>query len=108
MKGKIAVIADEDVASIFRLTGVKDSYVVEHPKQAEELLLNLVKREDLSLVVITERIAEKIETTISQISAKQKYPLIVTVPDTKGPITKRVEPLREIIKGAIGIEIKIG
>lgn len=67
----------------------------------------LSKQDDILLVIITQRIAEKIEPLILEISARQKYPLIVTIPDIGGPIARKIEPLKDLIKSAIGVEIKV-
>jgi len=87
--------------------GVKNSFIASDSEESRQILEQLSHREDILLVIITQRIAEKIEPLILEISTRQKYPLIVTIPDVGGPIARKVEPLKDLIKSAIGIGIKV-
>jgi vacuolar-type H+-ATPase subunit F/Vma7 len=105
--GKIAVLAEEDVASLFLLSGVKDSFVIKDEEEARRLLLELSRKEDYKLIIVTNRIAERLEETIAELSMRQVFPLIVAIPERRGPTARRVEPLRRLIRRAVGFDIRI-
>ena len=105
--GKIAVLAEEDVAPLFRLVGIKDSFVVGNVEEASKLILDLSRREEYKLIIVTSRIAQKLENLIANISTKQIYPLFVTIPDRTGPVARRIEPVRNLVRRAVGFDIKV-
>ncbi|RLE88764.1 MAG: hypothetical protein DRJ49_04500 [Thermoprotei archaeon] len=104
--GKIAVIAREDVAALFRWAGVRDSFSVNTEEEARELLYKLAKDPKYTLIIVGASIAEKIVRAIELITAEQEYPLIITIPERGVTPSKRIDPLRELLRRALGIEIK--
>jgi vacuolar-type H+-ATPase subunit F/Vma7 len=103
---KIAVVAEEDVATCFRLAGVKLSYSVKKPKDAADIVSKLAENKEVVIIVLTERIAEEIKPIIEKIS-KMVYPTVLTIPGKEGPISEKVSPLLDLVKRTIGVEIKI-
>jgi len=106
--GKIAVIGDIDTISGFRLAGVKNSYAVKDAKEAEKLLFELSKNPEIVIVALTERLANELQHAIEKITKVSEYPLILTIPDKKGPIEREVDPIVQLIKRTIGVEVKVG
>ena len=106
--GKISVIGDVDTISGFRLAGVKNSYAVKDAKEAEKYLLELSKNPEIVVVVLTERLAKELSPVIEKITELSEYPLILTIPDKKGPIEQGVDPMVQLIKRTIGVEVKVG
>ncbi len=104
--GKIAVIASDDVAAIFRWAGVRDSFSVSTEAEAKKLLYKLAKDPKYTLIIVGASIAEKIARTIELITAEQEYPLIITIPERGITPSKRVDPLRELLRRTLGIEIR--
>lgn len=104
--GKIAAIADEDTALIFKWIGIRNSFIVKNIDEAKNILMDLSDKKEYALILITARIAEKIESIISAIIAEREYPLIVIIPEIGYPVYKKIDPLRELLKRTIGIEIK--
>lgn len=103
---KIAVVADEDVATFFRASGVKMSYGVKTAKEAEDLVWKIAENKDVVILIVTEKIADEIKSTIDEIS-KRIYPTILVIPGKEGPIPGRVSPLLALVKRTVGVEIKI-
>jgi len=103
----IAVIADPDTATGLRLAGVSRTWEVKDPKDASSILDELSSDERCGIIITTERIADEIRDKIDEINSKKKgiTPIIVEIPDKRGKIEREVDPLRELVKKAIGVEI---
>jgi len=50
---------------------------------------------------------EKIRQEVSELLEGKNFPLLVEVPDKGGKIEKKVDPINELIKRAVGVEIKV-
>ncbi len=105
---KISVLGDRDTVVGFQLAGVKDAHVAEEPKKALEALKALIKDKDIGMIIMSERLADKLREELKRLSEGRVAPLIVEIPDKKGPIEKRVDPIKELVKRAVGVEIKFG
>ena len=105
--GKISVIGDVDTISGFRLAGVKNSYAVKDAREAEKILLDLSRNPEIVMVVLTERLANELPQVIQKITKASEYPLILTIPDKKGSVEKGVDPMVQLIKRTIGVEVKV-
>jgi V/A-type H+-transporting ATPase subunit F len=103
---KISVIGDFDTITGFRLAGVKDSYITEDPNEALRILKKLVREEDSGMIIISEKLADKIRKETSELLEGRIAPLLVEIPDKKGPMETKVDPIMKLIKKAVGIEIK--
>ena len=102
---KIGVVGDFDTVAGFRLAGVKEAYEVENSGEAVESLRKLMN-EDMGLVIITERLADKIRDEMNTLTAGRALPLIVEIQDRGGPIEGKVDPIMALIKKAVGVDIK--
>ena len=100
---KIAVLGDRDTALGFKLAGVHEVYSFEDSPLDMERLKNklneLIERGDIGIILITERFAQRIELPDITI------PIILQVPDKSGSKFGE-EALREIVRRAIGVELK--
>lgn len=105
---KISVVGDLTTITGFRLAGVKDAYEVEEPSKAVSVLKELLKDENMGLIIISEKIADKLREDLKRLTEGRFTPLVVEIPDKKGPIEKRVDPIKELVKRAVGVEIKLG
>jgi V/A-type H+-transporting ATPase subunit F len=103
---RISVIGDFDTIVGFRLAGIKDAHEVVEPKDAVPILKELVKDKNVGLIIITEKIADEIRSETKSIFECRTMPLLVEIPDKGGPIEKKVDPIKELIKRAVGVEIK--
>ncbi len=102
---KIGVVGDFDTVTGFRLAGVKETYDVEEPEAAVEALKKLMK-EDIGVIIITERLADQIRDETEELIEGKTLPIIVEIPDKKGPIEGKADPIMALIKKAVGVEIK--
>ncbi|WP_297535239.1 V-type ATP synthase subunit F [Thermococcus sp.] len=100
---KIAVLGDRDTALGFKLAGAHEVYSFEDsPLEMERLrnkLKELVERGDVGIILITEKFAQRVELPDVTI------PIILQVPDKSGSRFGE-EALREIVRRAIGVELK--
>ncbi|ABR54275.1 Vacuolar H+transporting two-sector ATPase F subunit [Methanococcus vannielii SB] len=98
---RIGVVGDSDVAVGFRLAGLTDVYEVKSPEQASKAIEELDNNAEIGLIITTERIGEGIRETIA--NAKK---VIVEVPDKNGPIVREKDPVKILVRNAVGIDIK--
>ncbi|NPA47425.1 MAG: V-type ATP synthase subunit F [Thermococci archaeon] len=96
---KIAVVGDTDTVLGFKLAGVHETFEVSSPSEAREVLNELVGREDIALILITDSLASELELP------DVRLPIILTVPD-RWSEGKGEARLMEIVRRAIGVEIK--
>ncbi len=104
---KVCVVADEDTVTGFRLAGVKVGHAVDTPEEAVEKIRELAQDKDVGIIIVTERIMEKIRGEVEAIIGERTFPLVVEVPDKGGKIEKKVDPLQELVRRAVGVEIKV-
>ncbi len=100
---KIAVLGDKDTALGFRLAGAHEVYSFDDtPLDMERLrnkLKELVERDDIGIILITERFVQKVELP------EVTLPIILQVPDKSGSRLGE-EAIKEIVRRAIGVELK--
>lgn len=103
---RISAVGDFTTITGFRLAGIKDCYEVERSEEARDIIRRLVKEEDMGMIIITEDIAEALREEIDALTEGVVTPLIVEVPNSKGPLEGKVDPIRRLVKRAVGVEIK--
>ncbi|WP_457752590.1 V-type ATP synthase subunit F [Thermococcus sp.] len=100
---KIVLMGDRDTALGFKLAGVHEVYSFEETslenERAKNKLKELIERGDVGIILITERLAQRIG--IPDVA----FPIILQIPDKFGSIFGE-EQLREIVRKAIGVELK--
>lgn len=104
---KVGVVADEDTVTGFRLAGVRVGYPVDKPEEALEKIRELAHNKEVGIIIVTERIMEKIRGEVENILGERTFPLVVEIPDKGGKIEKRVDPLNELVRRAVGVDIKV-
>jgi V/A-type H+-transporting ATPase subunit F len=103
---KVAVIADKDTALGFALTGIKEIFAVDNRDEAKSALAEVMESSDIGIVIITERYAHSLREDIQRYrEEKPLYPLLVEVSDKKGKM-RREDPIRLLIKRAVGLDIE--
>lgn len=107
----IAVIGDPETATGFRLAGVNEVY--EYGTEGGEdvaRVLDKLAKEDVAIIIINERLAAEAKSRekIMEINAKKKgvVPIIIEVPDKKGPMVKEIDEIGRLIKRAVGVAVK--
>jgi len=104
MTSKIAIIADQDTVTGFMLGGIKEGYHVEDTEEAGKTLEDLV-RKDYSIIITTEKIGDELREKIDNLTSERALPMIIEIPDKTGSIERETDPLRELIKRVIGVEM---
>ena len=104
MNSKIAVMADHDTVTGFMLGGIKEGYPVKNEEEAEKTLEQLVN-DGFSIIITTEKIGDKIKATIDRLTGDQALPMIIEIPDKTGPSKRATDPMSELIKRVIGVEM---
>jgi V/A-type H+/Na+-transporting ATPase subunit F len=104
MTSKIAIIADQDTVTGFMLGGIKEGYPVENIEQAGKTMEDLVKQ-DYSIIITTEKIGDELRENIDRLTSERALPMIIEIPDKTGSIERETDPLRELIKRVIGVEM---
>jgi V/A-type H+/Na+-transporting ATPase subunit F len=103
---KIVAIADSDTVVGLRFAGVKDSYIAETPEEAKEALHKAFQDESVGLIIITEKLSDQLREMITDYTSQHTFPVLVEIPDKHGTEKGRHDPLRDIIRRAVGIELK--
>jgi V/A-type H+-transporting ATPase subunit F len=103
---KIAVIGDRDTVTGFKLVGVSECAIPKTPEETRELLREFFRDPSMGLIIITEPLAAEVEDTIVELS-QSPVPVILLIPDRNGTLGTYETVLKELIRRAVGIEIKI-
>ena len=72
--------------------------------EAEKILEKLIKK-DYSVIITTEKIGDKIRESINKLTSESTLPMIIEIPDKTGSIKRDSDPMRELIKRVIGVEM---
>jgi V/A-type H+-transporting ATPase subunit F len=100
---EVVVIGEKNTITGFSLAGVKRTYL---PEDGKEKLTGMLAEDGLGVLILTERFAEDNRKAIEDHqSSKRVTPIIVEVPDITGPIEREVDPIRELIRRAIGADV---
>lgn len=104
----ISVIGDSDMVTGFRMAGITRVYEVSDPLEADDKIKEISKDENVSIIIVTEKVAEASKSTIDDINLKKKgvTPMIIEIPDKSGKMVREIDPLNALIRRAIGVELK--
>jgi V/A-type H+-transporting ATPase subunit F len=97
------IIGDEDAVLGFGLVGVEGK-VAASVAQAREAFSTVLDQSDIGVIIITERVADLIRPQVDQFIFTRSFPLIVEIPDRKGPLSGK-PGIREMVNQAIGIKL---
>ena len=100
---KYSVIGDEDTVLGFGIVGVLGK-VATNEEETRRAFHELLEDQDVSIIIITERLADKIRALVDQYLLTQSFPLIVEIPDRQGRLPGR-PGIKEMVNAAIGIKI---
>ena len=106
---QIAAIGDEDTIIGFGLTGVKYLTTVSSDSDDKEILTSIseyIETPGIGFVIITQSLAERIRTDFERLKLdKPLYPIFIELPDKTGELADRIDPIKTLIRRAIGMEI---
>jgi len=100
---ELFLIGDEDTVLGFRFAGIR-GHIARNAQDARELFQKALHDSEVSVVVLTERVAESIRGELDAFIEKRDFPFVVEIADSTGPSPKRKSP-SQIITEAIGISI---
>ena len=100
----VAVIGDLDAVTGFKLGGIKRGIIVESNDDARDAFDELLE-EEVSIIVITEKIAESIRDYIDKKIGSDVLPMVIEIPDKDGSSDRDSDPMGELIKRVIGVEM---
>lgn len=100
---KYSVIGDEDTVLGFGMVGVSGKVAVD-ADEARRAFQAILEDKETSIIIITERVADTIRSTVDRYLFTENFPLIVEIPDRKG--SKAGRPgIREMVNAAIGLKL---
>ena len=105
MTEKIAIIGDMDTVVGFRLAGIPKAETPTEASETRKALLDFSRDPTVSIIIITERLAEEVRESIDDLS-QRPYPVIVERPDKSGHLLEKESPIRRLVKRAIGVELE--
>lgn len=100
----VGVIGDLDTVSGFRLGGVKKSEVANNEEEAI-IAIDKFLEEDVSIIIITQVLANKIREHINRKIGSNVLPMIIEIPDKDGSSEGSSDQMADLIKRVIGVEM---
>lgn len=100
---KYSVIGDEDTVLGFGIVGILGK-VATSEEETRRAFQELLEDTDVSIIIITERLADKIRVLVDRYLLTQSFPLIVEIPDRHGRLPGR-PGIKEMVNTAIGVKI---
>ncbi|MDE1846951.1 MAG: V-type ATP synthase subunit F [Candidatus Micrarchaeota archaeon] len=102
---KMAVVGSRLLTTGSRLAGIKVVYEVTEPQEVEKAMHELMQKEDIGIIVITENLLKKIrDRKLLNAIDNSLLPLIIDIPDYNEP-ERETDTLRRLILRAVGIDI---
>jgi len=105
---EIALIGDRHTVYGFRLAGIRRTFLIDEvrTRDTREFIRELFSGE-IALLLITERAAEELGELLEGAARFKRgiMPILVEIPDSRGPLATREESIRAIIKKTVGFEI---
>ncbi len=102
--GKIALIADRQTSTYFKVAGIKNSFAAKDKDEAEKAFRRLHSDETISLIMVTDPVYAWIQPILERM--KKEFPLVVSIPAKSGP-KPQADVLAQLIKRTVGIELKV-
>ena len=100
---KFYVIGDKETVLGFSLAGIEGEAVTTK-EDTREALNKALQLKEIGIIIITERIAQTVSRQVNQHILKKSFPLIIEIPDRKGPLKKKGD-IKEMVSKAVGISI---
>lgn len=103
MNKEIAIMADPDTVTGFMLGGIKSGFPVHNTEESKTTLKQLVD-DGFSIIITTEAIGDELREDITKYTSSA-LPMIIEVPDKSGSHKRETDPMNELIKKVIGVEM---
>ena len=100
---EVVVIGEQNTITGFSLAGVRRTYL---PEEGKANLKDILSEDGLGVLILTERFAQDNRKAVEDHQASKRVtPIVVEVPDINGPIERVVDPIRELIRRALGADV---
>ena len=101
---KFYVIGDKDTVIGFSLVGV-EGFEANSETEAAVGLKQAIKNNKISIILITERIADKIQPIIDELLfTKERSVIILQIPDIKGKMPAK-RSIEEFVLSSVGVKL---
>jgi len=100
---KYSIIGDEDTVLGFAMVGIAGK-VATNSQEAMSAFETMIKNKEISIIIITEKIADMIRATVNKYLFTVSFPLIVEIPDRHGRDAGR-PGIKQTVNNAIGIKL---
>jgi vacuolar-type H+-ATPase subunit F/Vma7 len=102
------MVGEKYLAVGFRLAGVR-TIPTDSDDETIERLTELIKDQKIGMIIITERMAMKLQTFRERLYKTEKSPpIFIIVPDFQGSLNERARELHQLVNRAVGMELKLG
>ncbi len=95
---KIVAFGDKETLTALRLAGLTETYAT------KDKFHECTTDNEVGLILITEKLAAELSAQINEIRQQKLFPIIVEIPDKRGPQEKE-DRIGRIIKRAVGVEL---
>ncbi len=100
---RYSIIGDEDTVLGFAIVGVAGK-VARNAEEAQQAFAELLGDEETGIVIVTERVADMMRSTVDRYVFTESFPLIVEIPDRHGSLPDR-PGIKEMVNTAIGLKL---
>lgn len=100
---KYSIIGDEDTVLGFGMVGVSGK-VATSADEVQRAFNAILNDKEVSIIIITETLADMIRSTVNKYLFTVNFPLIVEIPDRHGTKAGRAG-IREMVNSAIGLKL---
>ncbi|NLT77762.1 MAG: hypothetical protein GXX98_14660 [Planctomycetes bacterium] len=100
---RYSIIGDEDTVLSFAIVGVAGK-VARNAEEAQQAFAELLGDKETGIVIVTERVADMMRSTVDRYVFTESFPLIVEIPDRHGSLPDR-PGIKEMVNTAIGLKL---
>ncbi|PSN97126.1 hypothetical protein B9Q09_01335 [Candidatus Marsarchaeota G2 archaeon ECH_B_SAG-C16] len=104
--GKIAVVGERELVLGYRLLGVEDTFTPSGQSEAVKLLNELAGSDRYSLIVLSSSVSSMLPQALKEKLEASTFPLVVFMPNPQSESGD--EPLAELAKRVLGVDLKAG
>jgi V/A-type H+-transporting ATPase subunit F len=104
--GRIAVVGERELVLGYRLLGVEDTFSPSGSSDAVRLLNDLLSSDKYSLIVVGSSVSSGLPQSLKERLESSTFPLVVFLPNPQAEGGD--EPLAELAKRVLGVDLKVG
>ena len=102
---KVVAVGSQDFVAGLKLAGVDEGFVVYDQRDVDAKLSSLIKRNDVTLILVEERYAFEIPNFFDKY-LKLKQPIVALIPTGRAKEGVR-DYMSELIRRTVGVEVVI-